>query len=276
MTDGGAAFQPGTEEARVPFRPRGTYAGYRAFGSGDGAVLVDTGGHAGAADRRGVRDPGTAHHRRPALRPRLGRRTGRLPGHRRLPGGRARGEPRRPDLRRRHRPLHPVGGRPAAAARRRRQDVLRRSSRRAGGAPSPRWASSAPRTSRRRPSWSARAASACSCTVPASTGEPPTWDRTARPPTRPGRSSRRRRRAGAPRGPSRRRARRPGTRPGRERRTSRQARSWHRSRCRPGGAPPTGRPGSVAPQQRQAASGAAAGGGPGGGQPPFASPREGG
>jgi hypothetical protein len=41
MTDGGAAFQSGTEEARVPFRPRGTYAGYRAFGSGNGAVLID-------------------------------------------------------------------------------------------------------------------------------------------------------------------------------------------------------------------------------------------
>ncbi|MGH3247260.1 MAG: hypothetical protein ACRDOI_13770 [Trebonia sp.] len=40
MTDGEAAFQPGTEEARVPFGPRGSYAGYRAFGSGDGAVLV--------------------------------------------------------------------------------------------------------------------------------------------------------------------------------------------------------------------------------------------
>jgi hypothetical protein len=40
MTDGGAAFQPGTEEFRVPFRPRGSYAGYRAFGSGDGTVLV--------------------------------------------------------------------------------------------------------------------------------------------------------------------------------------------------------------------------------------------
>ena len=40
MTDGGAPFQPGTEEVAVPFRPRGSYAGYRAFGSGDGAVLV--------------------------------------------------------------------------------------------------------------------------------------------------------------------------------------------------------------------------------------------
>jgi hypothetical protein len=40
MTDGGAAFEPGMEEVRVPFRPRGSYAGYRAFGSGDGAVLV--------------------------------------------------------------------------------------------------------------------------------------------------------------------------------------------------------------------------------------------
>jgi hypothetical protein len=41
MTDGGSAFQPGTEEVSVPFRPRGSYAGYRAFGSGDGAVLVE-------------------------------------------------------------------------------------------------------------------------------------------------------------------------------------------------------------------------------------------
>jgi hypothetical protein len=40
MTDGGAAFQAGMEEAEVPFRPRGTYAGYRVFGSGDGAVLI--------------------------------------------------------------------------------------------------------------------------------------------------------------------------------------------------------------------------------------------
>jgi hypothetical protein len=41
MTDGGAAFQPGTEEERIPFRPRGAYAGYRAFGGGDGAVLLE-------------------------------------------------------------------------------------------------------------------------------------------------------------------------------------------------------------------------------------------
>jgi hypothetical protein len=40
MTDGGAAFQPGTEDLNPPYRPRGSYAGYRAFGSGDGAVLV--------------------------------------------------------------------------------------------------------------------------------------------------------------------------------------------------------------------------------------------
>src|SRR5882672_5785896 len=43
MTDGGAAFQPGADEARIPFRPRGSYAGYRAFGSGDGAVLLEPG-----------------------------------------------------------------------------------------------------------------------------------------------------------------------------------------------------------------------------------------
>ena len=41
MTDGGAVFQPGAEEVTVPFRPRGVYAGYRAFGGGDGAVLVE-------------------------------------------------------------------------------------------------------------------------------------------------------------------------------------------------------------------------------------------
>jgi hypothetical protein len=41
MTDGGAGFQPGAEETRIPFRARGAYAGFRAFGSGDGAVLVE-------------------------------------------------------------------------------------------------------------------------------------------------------------------------------------------------------------------------------------------
>jgi len=41
MTDGGAAFQPGTGELGIPFRPRGSYAGYRAFGSGDGAILLE-------------------------------------------------------------------------------------------------------------------------------------------------------------------------------------------------------------------------------------------
>jgi hypothetical protein len=41
MTDGGTVFQPGAEEVSVPFRPRSAYAGYRAFGDGDGAVLVE-------------------------------------------------------------------------------------------------------------------------------------------------------------------------------------------------------------------------------------------
>jgi hypothetical protein len=40
MTDGGTAFQPGAEETAVPFQPRSAYAGYRAFGSGNGAVLI--------------------------------------------------------------------------------------------------------------------------------------------------------------------------------------------------------------------------------------------
>jgi hypothetical protein len=40
MTDGGATFQPGPEEVAVPFRARSAYVGYKAFGSGDGAVLV--------------------------------------------------------------------------------------------------------------------------------------------------------------------------------------------------------------------------------------------
>ena len=34
------AFQPGADEVTVQFRPRGDYVGYRAFGDGDGAVLV--------------------------------------------------------------------------------------------------------------------------------------------------------------------------------------------------------------------------------------------
>ena len=41
MTPEGAQVQPGGAE--IPFRPRGTYAGHRAFGSGDGAVLVEPG-----------------------------------------------------------------------------------------------------------------------------------------------------------------------------------------------------------------------------------------
>jgi hypothetical protein len=41
MSDAGAAFQPGDGGAAAPLRPRGAYAGYRAFGSGDGAVLVE-------------------------------------------------------------------------------------------------------------------------------------------------------------------------------------------------------------------------------------------
>ena len=41
MTDGEVVIQPGAEEVNVPFRPRGSYAGYRAFGTGDGAVLLE-------------------------------------------------------------------------------------------------------------------------------------------------------------------------------------------------------------------------------------------
>ncbi len=43
MSDEGAPFQPSAEQVRVPFRPRGVYAGYQAFGGGDGAVLVEPG-----------------------------------------------------------------------------------------------------------------------------------------------------------------------------------------------------------------------------------------
>jgi hypothetical protein len=39
MTDG-TGFQPGEDEVTVPFRSRGAYTGYRAFGGGDGAVLI--------------------------------------------------------------------------------------------------------------------------------------------------------------------------------------------------------------------------------------------
>lgn len=41
MTDDGAAFEPRVAEVTAPFRPRVAYVGYRAFGSPDGAVLVD-------------------------------------------------------------------------------------------------------------------------------------------------------------------------------------------------------------------------------------------
>ena len=41
MTDSGTAFQPGAAELTVPFRPRGAYVGFKAFGSGESAVLVD-------------------------------------------------------------------------------------------------------------------------------------------------------------------------------------------------------------------------------------------
>jgi hypothetical protein len=40
MTEDGTAFQPAADEVTVPFRPRDLYVGYRAFGSGDGAVLI--------------------------------------------------------------------------------------------------------------------------------------------------------------------------------------------------------------------------------------------
>ncbi len=60
----------------------------------------------------------------------------------------------------------------------------------AGGGRSPGQASSARGTSRRSASSSGLAASACSCSGQAWTGEPPTWGLTARSPARPGRSSR--------------------------------------------------------------------------------------
>ena len=43
MTDEGAAVLPGPEGASVPLRPRGVYVGFRAFGSGDCAVLLAPG-----------------------------------------------------------------------------------------------------------------------------------------------------------------------------------------------------------------------------------------
>ncbi len=41
MTDEGAPFQPGAEQVTVSFRDRSAYAGYKAFGGGDDAVLVE-------------------------------------------------------------------------------------------------------------------------------------------------------------------------------------------------------------------------------------------
>jgi hypothetical protein len=43
MSDGGAAIQPDAEETPAPFRPRGEYAGFKAFGSGEHAVLLAPG-----------------------------------------------------------------------------------------------------------------------------------------------------------------------------------------------------------------------------------------
>jgi hypothetical protein len=43
MTDGGTVYQPGADEATAPARSRSTYVGYKAFGGGDGAVLVEPG-----------------------------------------------------------------------------------------------------------------------------------------------------------------------------------------------------------------------------------------
>jgi hypothetical protein len=43
MTDDRAAFLPGQGTVSIPFRSRSAYVGFRAFGSGDGAVLLDPG-----------------------------------------------------------------------------------------------------------------------------------------------------------------------------------------------------------------------------------------
>ena len=86
--------------------------------------------------------------------------------------------------------VHAVRRGPGAAARRRRPGCTRPHSRWAGGG---RWrlrASSARETSRRSASLSGPAAPACSYSAKASTGAPPTWDRTGGSPTRPGHSSR--------------------------------------------------------------------------------------
>ncbi len=43
MTDRAAPFQPGRVPTTIPFRSRGEFAGFKAFGSGHGAVLLDLG-----------------------------------------------------------------------------------------------------------------------------------------------------------------------------------------------------------------------------------------
>jgi hypothetical protein len=40
MTDGGAVIEPDAGESPAPFWPRSAYAGFKAFGGGDGAVLL--------------------------------------------------------------------------------------------------------------------------------------------------------------------------------------------------------------------------------------------
>ena len=83
VSDSGAAFPPDAENEAGSYRPRGTYAGYRAFGSGDGAVLLAP---RVARELRSAAESatrGTAPGRRPADVERArrgGHRRGRLAG----------------------------------------------------------------------------------------------------------------------------------------------------------------------------------------------------
>ena len=114
------------QEVTAPFRSRVTYVGYRAFGSGDGAVLVDREVVQGPAVRGGVRDrrngASPAACSTAAAGPTTRAPTWSSTATSRQAPGRTADDRIRGDGDRR---LHPVRGRPAAAARRRRQDVLR-------------------------------------------------------------------------------------------------------------------------------------------------------
>ena len=207
MTDGGAAFQPGPGELDPPLKPRGAYVGHEVFGHGDGAVLVEP---EVARDLRAAAEL-ASQERRVAGGLLYGRGLADDEGRYLVVDGfleSGPGENRGDHVSRDGYDSFALSDADLGLLR---EDAARMYPaavevgwwRTLAGA-----GEFGPGTSRRSASSSAPAASACSCSGPASSGEPPTWGPAARSPARPGHSSRSR----GPR-PTRRRAR-PGAWPG--------------------------------------------------------------